>query len=49
VTIGAVFSDVRKNRLGVASGAGNFFMHAPERIPRSVVIEFGNRANRRPA
>jgi hypothetical protein len=49
VTIGAIFANVRENRLGVASRAGHFFVHAAKRVPRGVVIEFGNGANGSPA
>ena len=48
VAIGALLSNVREHRLGVASGAGHFFVHAAKRVPRGVVIEFGNGANGRP-
>lgn len=49
VTIGAIFSNIRENRLGMASRAGYFFVHAAKRVPRGVVIEFGNGANGNPA
>lgn len=49
VTIGAIFSNVRENRLGMASRAGHLFVHTAKRIPRGVVIEFGNGANGSPA
>jgi hypothetical protein len=45
VTIGALFSNVGENRFGVASGAGNFFVHAAKRVSRGIVIEFSNRPN----
>jgi hypothetical protein len=48
VAIGAVFPDVGEYRLGVAAGAGNFLVHAAQGVPRGVMIEFGNRANRSP-
>jgi len=43
VAIGALFSNVGENGFGVASGAGNFFVHAAKRVPRGIVIEFRNR------
>jgi hypothetical protein len=49
VTIGAILANVREHRLGVASRAGHFFVHAAKRVPRGVVIEFGNGANGSPA
>jgi hypothetical protein len=49
VTIGAILANVREYRLGMASRAGYFFVHAAKRIPRGVVIEFGNGANGNPA
>jgi hypothetical protein len=49
VTIGAILANVREHRLGVASRAGHFFVHAAKRVPRGVVIEFGNSANGCPA
>lgn len=49
VTIGAIFSNIRENRLGMASRAGYFFVHAAKRVPRGVVVEFGNGANGNPA
>lgn len=49
VTICAILANVRENWLGVASGAGYFFVHAAKRVPRGVVIEFGNGANGSPA
>lgn len=49
VAIGAIFSDVRKYRLRVATRAGNFRVHSAQRVFRGVVIEFGDRANRGPA
>jgi len=48
VAIGAVFSDVREDGLGVTTRAGNFFVHAAQWVPRGVMIEFRNRANRSP-
>ena len=49
VAIGAFLSNVRENRLKVASRAGYFFVHAAKRIPRAVVVEFRNGANEGPA
>jgi len=49
VTIGAILANVGENRLGMASRAGYFFVHAAKRVPRGVVIEFGNGANGNPA
>ena len=49
VTIGAVFSNVRKNRFDVASRAGYFFVHATQRVARGVVVEFWNGTNGGPA
>jgi hypothetical protein len=49
VTIGAILANVGEHRLGVASGAGHFFVHAAKRVPRGVVIEFGDGANGSPA
>jgi len=45
VTIGAVLANVGEYRLGMASRAGYFFVHAAKRVPRGVVVEFGNGAN----
>lgn len=49
VAIGAILAHVRENRLGMASRAGYFFVHAAKRVPRGVVIEFRNGANGNPA
>jgi len=49
VTICAPLSDVRENRLGMASRAGHFFVHAAKRIARGVMVEFGDGANGGPA
>ena len=49
VTIGAVLANVGENRLGMASRAGYFFVHAAKRVARGVVVEFGNGANGDPA
>ena len=48
VTISAVFADVGENRFYVAAYAGNFFVHAAQRIPGPVVIEFRVRLDRAP-
>jgi hypothetical protein len=45
----AVLPNVGENRLGVASRAGNFFVHAAKRIASAVVVEFRKGADRRPA
>lgn len=49
VAIRAVLPHISEDRLDVALRAGNFFVHAAERIPRGVVVEFRNGANRNPA
>jgi hypothetical protein len=49
VAIGAVLANVGKNRLGMASRTGYFFVHAAKRVPRGVVVEFGNGADGGPA
>jgi hypothetical protein len=49
VTIGAILANVGENRLGMATCARYFFVHAAKRVPRGVVIEFGNGANGSPA
>jgi hypothetical protein len=49
MAIGALFSHVGENRLGVASGAGNLFVHAAQGIARRVMAEFGDGANGSPA
>ena len=49
VTISAVLANVGENRLCMASRAGYFFVHAPKRVSRGVVFEFGNGANGSPA
>ena len=49
MAIGAVFSDVGENRLGVASRAGHFFVHTAKRVARGVVVEFRDGANGGPA
>jgi hypothetical protein len=49
VAIGALASNVSERRLGVASRTGYFFMHAAKRVPRGVVVEFGDGANGGPA
>jgi hypothetical protein len=45
----AVLPNVGEYRLGVASRAGNFFVHAAKRIASAVMIEFRQGADRRPA
>lgn len=49
MAIGAVLSNVGKNRLGVASRAGYFFVPAAKRVARGVVVEFRNGADGSPA
>lgn len=49
VAIGALFTNVRKDRLGVALNAAHAFVHATQRILGCVVIEFRNRADRLPS
>jgi hypothetical protein len=49
MAVGAIFTNFRKYRLGVATCAGNFYVHSAQRIFRGVVIEFRNCANRGPA
>ena len=49
VAIGAVLAHVSKNRLYVALHAFHFFVHAPERVGRLVMVEFGHRTDRAPA
>jgi len=48
VTIGAILPHIGECGFHVALGALHFFVHAPERIFRLVVVEFGDRANRAP-
>jgi len=48
MAIRAVFPNIREDGFGVASGAGNFFMHAAKRIASAVMIEFRKGADRRP-
>ena len=45
VTIGAVRTRVRKDRLSMALGTGNTFVQAAQRIFGLIVIELGNRAD----
>jgi hypothetical protein len=44
----ASLSNVCEHRFHVTLGAGHGLMHAPEWVPRLIVIEFGNRADRPP-
>ena len=48
VAIRAVLPDVGEHRLGMASGAGNFFVHAAKRVARGVMAKFGNGPDGRP-
>jgi hypothetical protein len=45
VAIGAIFADVREDRSEVAAGAGDFFVHAAQRVARGIVIKFGDGAD----
>jgi len=49
VALFAILADIGKHRLDVALVALHFFMQAPQRVIRLVVIEFRNRANGLPA
>jgi hypothetical protein len=49
VTIGAILANVGENRLGMATCARYFFVHAAKRVPGAVVIKFGYGANGNPA
>jgi hypothetical protein len=49
VAIRARLAHVREYRLGMATGAGNLLVHAAQRIPRGVMIEFRNGSNGSPA
>jgi hypothetical protein len=44
----AIFSHVCEYRFGMATGAGNFRVHAAQRIFGRIVIKFGDGANWRP-
>jgi hypothetical protein len=49
VAFRAVLSNIGKDGLDVATRTGHFFVHAAERIPRRVMIEFRDGADRGPA
>ena len=49
VAIRAILAHVGEHWLGMASGAGYFFVHAAQRVARAVMIEFRNGANGDPA
>lgn len=49
VAIRAVLAHIGENGFGVATGAGNFFVHAAKRVARRVMVEFGDGSNRSPA
>lgn len=49
VAVGAIFADVREDRLNMALGAFHFFVHPAQRIARLVVIEFWDRPYRTPS
>jgi hypothetical protein len=48
VAVGTLFADLLEDRVGVALGAGNFPMHASQRISALFVIEFWIRPDRLP-
>jgi len=48
MTVLAILSDIRENRLHVTPRALYFFMHPAQRIPGLVVIEFRIRLDRAP-
>src|SRR5579872_5187608 len=48
VAIRAVLPDIGEHRLGMASGAGNFLVHAAKRVARGVMVEFRNGPDGRP-
>lgn len=48
VATGAVLANIGEHRFRVASRAGNFFVHAAQRVSRTVVIKFGDGADRSP-
>jgi hypothetical protein len=41
VAIGALGTDVLEHQVGVALNAIHFLVHAPQRIPGQIVVEFG--------
>jgi hypothetical protein len=49
VALFAILADIGEHRLDVALVALHFFVQAPQRITRLVVIEFRNRTNGLPA
>lgn len=49
MTVLAILSDIRENRLHVALRAVHLFMHTAQRIPGLVVIEFEVRLDRTPS
>ena len=49
MAIGAILADVGENRFDVAARARNLLMQAAQRILGRIVIEFGDRADGRPA
>ena len=49
MAVRAVLPDVNKDRLQVALGAINFFVHPAQGVTRRVVVELGNWTNRSPA
>ena len=49
VAIGAVLTDVRKDRFNVTLRAGHFFVHSAKRVSRFIVVEFRDRLYGTPA
>lgn len=49
MTIGAILAHIGEHRFGMASRAGHFFVHAPKRVLRGVMVEFRDGANGSPA
>lgn len=49
VAIRAILADVGENRFRMAARAGHLLVHASQRIPRGVMVEFRNGANGSPA
>lgn len=49
MAISAMRAHILENQTGVALGAGNFFVHAVQRITRAVMIKLGIRPDRFPA
>jgi hypothetical protein len=49
MAIRTVLSNIGENGLGMASGAGYFFVHSAQRVSRGVVVKFRDGADRGPA